>query len=57
MQDFDFYALRYLPEVPLKERKHAATVGRFETWLDAEDARAASAKAHQLEVVTRRLPS
>lgn len=49
----EFYALRYLPETPLKERKHPLTVGRWATWLDAEDARVAKPNAAQLEVVTR----
>lgn len=48
-----FYALRYLPGVPLNQRKHAPTVGRWETWLDAEDARLARPTADLLEVVTR----
>lgn len=48
-----FYAIRYLPEVPLKERKHAPIVGRWDDFGDAEDARLALPNASRLEVVTR----
>lgn len=48
-----FYALRYLATVPLKKRKHGPTVGRFETWIDAEDERLMRHGSDLLEVVTR----
>ena len=48
-----FYALRYLPLVPLTKRKHEPTVGRFETWLDAEVARETRPGKDLLEVVVR----
>jgi hypothetical protein len=48
-----FYAVRYQAQVALKHRKHAPTVGRFETWVDAEDHRLAQFNSDLLEVVTR----
>lgn len=47
----EFYVIRYLPEVPLDRRRHAQTVGRFETWADADDARELREHASQLEAV------
>lgn len=49
----EFYALRYLPEVMLKDRKHQQTLGRFETFADADDARVARPASDLLEVVQR----
>lgn len=46
-----FYALRYVPDVDVKQRKHVHTLGRFPTWADAEDARTLSPVAALLEVV------
>lgn len=48
-----FHALRYRPEVPLNRRKHGPTLGRFESWIDAEDARVERFNAELLEVVVR----
>lgn len=50
-----FYALRYVDGTPLSDRKHEHTLGRFPTWLDAEDARESRPKtvADKLEVVVR----
>lgn len=52
-----FYALRFLPHVPVKDRKHHLTQprgqARFDTWLDADDARELSPAANLLEVVER----
>lgn len=48
-----FYALRYIPGIPLKDRKHAPTVGRWNTWVDAEDARLERPHPERLEVVQR----
>lgn len=48
-----FHALRYLPTVPLKERKHVPTLGRWDSWLEAEDARLLLPTAGLLEVVPR----
>jgi len=49
----NFYALRYLPETPLSERKHLPTVGRWGEWIDAENARQDRPNAARLEVVIR----
>ena len=46
-----FYALRYQEHVPVDRRKHADTLGRFDTWLDADDARLLQPNADLLEVV------
>ena len=48
-----FYVLRYLPEVKLKHRLHAPTLGRFTTLGAADDARLRGPVAHLLEVVLR----
>lgn len=52
-----YYALRYAAEVPLSQRKHGATVGRWSTWLDAETARETRPNAELLEVVERTVPN
>lgn len=46
-----FYVLRYTDHVPVDHRKHAHTLGRFESWVDADDARVRGAVAELLEVV------
>lgn len=52
-----FYALRFLPHVAVKDRKHHLTQpggrARFDTWVEADDARELSPVADQLEVVER----
>lgn len=48
-----YYAVRYLSHVQVKDRKHAFTLGRHATWVDAEDARLATPVAELLEVVER----
>jgi hypothetical protein len=48
-----FYALRYVANVPLPERKHDLTLGRFDTFADAEAARRSRPNADDLEVVVR----
>lgn len=48
-----FYALRYASEVPLEQRKHAQTLGRFESWVEADEERERRAHARLLEVVVR----
>lgn len=48
-----FYALRYLPHVAVKDRKHEHTLGRFDTWVEADDARVLTPVADVLEVVER----
>lgn len=52
-----FYALRYLPSVPLRDRKHAATVGRFETYGEAVDALDLRPAKGLLEIVEREVPA
>lgn len=48
-----FYVVRYLPEIPMDRRKHPATLGRFPTWLDAEDHRLAQVNKDDLQVESR----
>lgn len=48
-----YYALRYLPEVALKDRKHAPTVGRWPDFGEADDARQYRVNGHLMEVVVR----
>lgn len=47
------WTLRYLPNVPLKLRKHSFTLGRWSNIIDADNALAASPVGHLLEVVKR----
>ena len=47
------YVLRYLPEVRFEDRPHGPTEGRFETWLEAEEARTTRPNPERLEVVER----
>lgn len=49
----DFYALRYLPDVSLKDRKHEPTVGRWADFGEADDARQKRFNGHLMEVVSR----
>jgi hypothetical protein len=49
----DFYALRYLDGVPLKDRRHEPTIGRWADFGDADDARATRFNGHLMEVVVR----
>jgi hypothetical protein len=46
-----FYVIRYQPDVPLDERKHSQTLGRFETWADADAERERREHASLLEAV------
>jgi hypothetical protein len=46
----EFYVLRYTAHVPVDQRKHADTEGRFDTWLDADDARLLRPNKDLLEV-------
>lgn len=48
-----FYAIRYVPGVPLASRIHRNTLGRFTSWDEAESARQAQSNADLLEVVVR----
>lgn len=48
-----FYALRYLPHVSILKRKHIFTLGRFETYDEADAARERTPVAGLLEVVER----
>lgn len=48
-----FYVLRYIDGVHIDRRKHAATVGRHPTWLDAEEKRQTAPNPEDLEVVAR----
>ena len=48
-----FYAIRYVTGTPLRDRKHEPTIGRFDNWGSAEDARLGRFNAHLLEVVLR----
>jgi len=52
-----FYAFRFLDTVPLRERRHSETVGRFETYEDAEAARDSRRLGDLLEVVAREVPA
>lgn len=52
-----FYVVRYLPGVPLKDRKHRFTLGSFTTFSDAEDHRTAQPVAELLEVERREVQS
>lgn len=47
------YVLRYVAGTPLKDRPHSETLGRWPSWVDAEEARERSPRRDQLEVVTR----
>lgn len=47
------YVLRYVDGVDLKDRAHSETLGRWSTWAAADDAREASPKRDQLEVLAR----
>lgn len=47
------YFIRYCKDVPVHERFHSSTVGRFDSWVDAEDARVLKSNAQDLEVVQR----
>lgn len=46
-----FYVIRYTEHVPVDHRKHAHTLGRFDSWVSADDARVSSPVAELLEVV------
>lgn len=50
-----FYVLRYYPGTDVKDAKHSLTTGRYATWIEAEEARAAKPTpwADQLEVRER----
>jgi len=52
-----FYALRFLPTVPLRQRRHHATVGRFESYDEAETARTGRTLGPLLKVVEREVPA
>jgi hypothetical protein len=52
-----FYALRYLDTVPLRDRRHSETVGRFEDFDTAETARNGRRLGDLLEVVEREVPA
>lgn len=47
------FFVRYLPHVAVVDRKHVHTLGKHDTWIDAEDARIATPVADLLEVVER----
>lgn len=47
------FVVRYLPHVPINQRKHQPTVGSFNTWLDAENHRLAAPAPELLEVEQR----
>lgn len=49
----EFYVVRYVAGTPLSRRPHACVVGRWSTWVDAEDARLAQPNAADLEVLER----
>ncbi len=51
------YVLRYVDGVDLKDRTHAETLGRWPTWTATDDAREASPKRDQLEVLARAVES
>lgn len=48
-----FYVLRYITGTPLAKRYHRFTLGRWSSWLAAEDARLANPMATSLEVSER----
>lgn len=48
-----FYVLRYVDGTPITKRWHRFTLGRWATWLAAEDVRLASPVAASLEVCER----
>ncbi len=48
-----FHVVRYSPEVPMDRRPHAPTVGRFPTWLAAEEHRLAQDNQDDLQVEQR----
>lgn len=48
-----FHVLRYAREVPMDRRPHAPTVGRFTSWLAAEEQRLAQPNAADLEIQVR----
>lgn len=45
-----FWVLRYRDDVDIDLRKHAATLGRFGSWLDADEERDRRPAAALLEV-------
>ena len=49
--------VRAVDGVDLKDRAHAETIGRWSTWTAADDAREASPKRDQLEVLARAVES
>ncbi len=51
-----FYVLRYSPDVPMDQRPHEPTVGRFATWLEAEDRRLTLGNRDDLQVEERTEP-
>jgi hypothetical protein len=48
-----FYALRYLPEVALADRKHEPTIGRWDDFGEADDTRRTRFNGDLMEVVVR----
>lgn len=48
-----WHVLRYRPEVPMDRRAHSATLGRFSTWLDAEEKRLTLANQDDLQIESR----
>lgn len=48
-----YYAIRYLPGIPLKERKHQDILGSWHNFEDAEAHRQKQPNAHQTETVWR----
>lgn len=49
----DYYVLRYVAGTNLQDRKHVHTLGRYPTWLAAEDARLMKPHPERLEVQGR----
>lgn len=48
-----YYALRYLPHVPMGQRKHMDVVGRFGSFEAAEGARVGKPNGNLMESVYR----
>lgn len=48
-----FYALRYVEGTDIRDRKHSQTLGRWDTFGEADDARVLRPNADLLEVVVR----
>lgn len=52
-----YFALRYVAGIPVDQRKHEFTLGRWATWIDADDARLLNPAQNLLEVVERQQAS